>query len=78
MTSTSAHSVERELRDALELVARRPGLPPTYMALMLHQDHRELTLRLQAAAAVGWLTEQRACCGQQARYAITAAGRAVL
>lgn len=66
------------LRDALGLVARRPQLAPTYMALLLKQDPDELLLRLQAAAAVGWLAEHRACCGRQSRFTLTDEGRRVL
>lgn len=66
------------LRDAMTLVARQPQLPLTYMALLLRQDHDELLLRLHAAAAVGWLAEHRACCGQQARFSLTPEGQRVL
>ncbi len=67
------------LRDAMTLIAKRPGLPPRYMALMLRQDPDELLARLEAAAHVaGWLTEEPACCGRGSRFAITPAGRAAI
>ncbi len=66
------------LRDMLAFVARRPLLPPRYIALVLDQDPDELAIRLDVAVGLGWLREQPACCGHGSRYAVTAAGRVVL
>ncbi len=66
------------LRDVLELVERRPLLPPAHMALMLKQDTGELQVRLTAATRLGWLTAERACCGREWRYSVTEAGRDAL
>jgi hypothetical protein len=66
------------LRDALDLVARRPLLPPGYMALLLNQDADELAVRLDAATRLGWLSEEPACCGRQSRYSVTEVGLSTL
>lgn len=71
-------AIEPEFRAVLEIVLRQPHLPPTYMALRLEQHYDDVLLRLQAATAVGWLTEKVACCGQQSRFAISDEGRSVL
>ncbi len=70
--------LEPEIRAALELVARRPLLPPPHMALMLKQDADDLQVRLTMAERLGWLDEQAACCGRQSRYSLTSAGRDML
>lgn len=66
------------LRDLVELVARRPLLPPKYMALLLKQDPAALQVRLDVATGLRWLSAERACCGRENRYTITDAGRSVL
>ncbi len=58
------------LRDALELVARRPSLPPSYMALVLKQDAGELRVRLDVLVGLGLLSAEVACCGREQRYRV--------
>lgn len=62
------------LRQALDLVARRPRLPLPYMAILLKHDPVELELRLLAAANVGWVVEYPGCCQQQSQFEVTEAG----
>lgn len=67
-----------ELRAVLELVARQPHLPRTYMALLLGQDPDTLAARLAEGAAAGLVAEQGSCCGQETTFAITPAGMRAL
>lgn len=63
--------IDGPLRDVLELVARRPELPPRYMALLLKQDPGELQVRLDVLTGLGFLNAERACCGRENRYSVT-------
>jgi hypothetical protein len=66
------------LRAILELVARQPHLPRTYMALLVGQDHDTLAARLAEGTAAGLLAERGSCCGQETTFAITPAGMRAL